>query len=235
MQRMGHKRTCKCNDWGRVLAGALPLLVVIALDVFVPSTWAMASEASFRFDLPAQPLSKSLQDFSDITGIEVLVDAQYTLGTHAPALQGSMVPRSALIVLLKESNLAPDKVAAGAVVLNMVKPATTPWQGDDQPYLTEVQRAFLAALCKDQLTSPGHYRLALKFWVAPSGDVVRARRLDTTGDDARDQALDSAISRIRIAKAPPADFRQPVALVISPGEASGESGCAMDASPRRLQ
>ncbi|OYU88230.1 MAG: hypothetical protein CFE29_18010 [Bradyrhizobiaceae bacterium PARB1] len=192
----------------------------------------LASEGSFLFDMPAQSLSKSLQDFSDVTGIEVLVDAQHTVGVGAPVLKGSMAPRSALVVLLKQSNLAADKVAAGAVVLNIVKPPSTPWPGDDHPYLTEVQRAVLAALCKDRLTSPGRYRVALKFWVAPSGDIIRARRLDTTGDDMRDQALDSAISRIKIGKAPPTDFPQPVALVISPGETRGESGCAIGASLR---
>jgi hypothetical protein len=189
------------------------------------------SDADLAFDIPAQSLSRSLQDFSAATGIEILVDGRHTANARAPALKGKMPLRPALLHLLGRTNLTPEELPSGAVLLSIVQRPSMRLPGDDQPYFADIQQAFQTALCRNGLTSPGRYRLAVKFWVGPSGDVVRAARLDTTGDDVLDSALDAVILHISIGKAPPTNLAQPIALVVSPGDTDAASVCAAVVAP----
>jgi hypothetical protein len=191
------------------------------------------AEESVSFDIPSQPLAKALYAFSAATGIEVLVDARQAAGHRAPDLKGSLPAHQALATLLAGSNLVAREFGKGTVMLAAMSPAAAPGL-DDQRYFADVQRAVVHALCADPRTSPGRYRLALKLWVGPSGEVTRAKRLDTTGDRVRDDALDTVIPRISVGKSPPPLLAQPIALVVSPSYTGTTTGCpAGTPLPRR--
>lgn len=223
-----------CKDRGRLgLSVGLFFCATIFMAANASLAAAFSRNDSIAFDIPAQPLSKSLQDFSAASGAEILGDARQTTNARAPAVRGTMSPRSALFLLLEQANLAPEQLASGAFLLSVVQPPAIRLPGDQQPYFAEIQRAFQNALCAEEMTARGRYRLALKFWIGPSGNVVRPVRLDTTGNDALDGSIDAVVSRIQIGKAPPADFGQPVALVISSGASNQAAVCATDSTPPR--
>ncbi|UZE50517.1 STN domain-containing protein [Rhodopseudomonas sp. P2A-2r] len=184
------------------------LAVVCALSV-----GAVSAQQAVSLDIPAQPLARALFSFSAATGVEVLVDARHAAGRRSFPVKGAMPPRQALTLLLTGSNLIAREYAPGTITLSATEP-TAP-SATVEAYFAEIQRAVRLGLCSDAVTAPGHYRLALKLWIGPGGEIVRSKRLDTTGDDARDLAVDVAMSKITIGTPPPAEFSQPVALVVS--------------------
>ncbi|WP_322516787.1 STN domain-containing protein [Rhodopseudomonas palustris] len=205
------------------------LALVFALSL---ATGSGQAEESVSFDIPSQPLAKALHAFSAATGIEVLVDARPAAGHRAPDLKGSLPPHEALSILLAGSNLVARDFGRDTVILAAMSPAPTSLM-EDQRYFADVQRAVEHALCADERTLPGRYRLALKLWVGPSGEVTRAKRLDTTGDRARDDALDAAISRISVGTSPPPLLAQPIAVIVSPSYTGTITGCPAGVLPRR--
>jgi hypothetical protein len=197
------------------------------------ATDRISAQDSLRFNIRSQPLAKALYAFSETTGIEVMVDARQVAGHQAPEVSGSMPPLMALSMLLAGSHLAAHEFAPGTVAIGEISKADEP-SVEDQHYYGDVQRAIERALCANPRTLPGHYRLALRLWVGQSGEVTRSKRLDTTGDQARDDALDAMIARIRVAKPPPPRFPQPIALVVLPGAAGAATDCSGGTSaPRR--
>ncbi|HEY8334804.1 MAG TPA: secretin and TonB N-terminal domain-containing protein [Tardiphaga sp.] len=192
-----------------------------------------AAQESLSFDIPSQPLARALYAFSATTGIEVMVDARQAAGRRSPEVKGSFPPREALSVLLSGSDLVAREFVPGTVTLAATSPAAAPTL-ESQRYFADVQRAVQNALCADARTSPGHYRLALKLWVGPSGEVTRAKRLDSTGDRTLDDALDAMIPRISVGKALPSHFAQPIALIVSPSDTGTITGCSAGMlAPRR--
>jgi hypothetical protein len=198
---------------------------------------AVRAERPIGFDIPVQPLSKALYAFSAATGIEILVDARYAAGRQSTAVKGLMAPRDALEILLAGSDLIAQEFGPGTVTL---KTATLASSGrlpgaassGDLPYFADIQRAVQRALCNDARTSPGHYRLALKLWIGRLGTVLRSQRLDTTGDQNLDAALDTAVQAIRIGRPAPPDLPQPVTLVVSQ-EAPDSTKCPSGAPDSR--
>jgi len=190
------------------------------------------------FDLSSQPLAKALQAFSAATNIEVLVDARHAAGRRSNDVKGPMAPRDALELLLAGSGLVAQPFTADDTAFKIVAPpSSTPVAGlrpgGGSHYFREIQRAVELALCRDARTAPGHYRLALKLWIGQSGVVLRSQRLDTTGDDGLDGALDEVTRALPIGRSPPADLPQPVVLVISPQRAAASAGCAAAAPELR--
>jgi hypothetical protein len=192
----------------------------------------LASEQVGRivFDLPAQPLPKALAAFSRETGFEIIADAREAHGRTSSPVIGAMQPHEALLTLLAGTGLAIRDYAPGNVRLvapapSALEPEFSPANSRHAPYFAAVQRAILRAVCHADATWPGPYRLAIKLWVAPSGAVSRVKLLDTTGDGGRDMALNAALGQVDVGSAPPADFQQPITLVILPRPVRSSDDC----------
>ena len=217
------------SAWGR-----RALTLGLGLVLTVNTSFAQNERAAF--DIPSQSLAKALYAFSAATGIEVLVDARHAAGRQSASVKGLRTPREALEILLTGSNLVAQEFGPGTVTLSVpitsARPSTV-LSVDDPPYFADIQRAVQQALCSDTRTSPGRYRLALKLWIGGSGEVLRSKRLDTTGDDNLDAVLDAAMQRMRIGRPPPSDLPQPVALVISPRHANSPASCPPSAPDLR--
>lgn len=192
---------------------------------------AASAQQAVSFDIPSQPLAKALYAFSAATGVEVMVDARQAAGRQAPEVKGAMPPREALAILLAGSELVAREVVPGTVTLAAISP-TNASTIDNQRYFADVQRAVERSLCADVRTSPGGYRLAFKLWVGPSGQVTRAKRLDTTGDRGRDEILDDMLPKLDVGQPPPR-LAQPIALVVSPSANGVALSCAKNAAAPR--
>ncbi len=191
---------------------------------------AVRADQPIGFDIAAQPLPKALYAFSAVTGIEVLVDAREAAGRVSAGVKGVLAPRDALEILLVGSSLVaqefgPDTVTVRAGAPRPLAPALAQSQGSQSPYFADIQRAVQLALCSDVRTAPGSYRAALRLWVGRFGTILQSKRLDTTGDDAVDAAIDTALRGVSIGRPPPGDLVQPIALVISPRHAGDPAAC----------
>jgi hypothetical protein len=179
------------------------------------------------FAIPPQPLPQALDAFSAATGIEVLVDARNAEGRLSIGVTGVMTPREALSILLTGAPLIVQEFSPGTVTLMKGGEGTSPRSepaltaAAEPPYYVTIQRALFRALCRNQATPPGSYRLALKLRIGPSGTVSRWKLLGTTGDAQRDKALGAVLSGLDIGEPPPADLAQPVAVLILPRAAQG--------------
>jgi hypothetical protein len=197
---------------------------------------AATLQALIAFDIPAQPLPKALFAFSAATGIEIVVDARDAAGRRSVDLKGVMSTRDALGLLLAGSNLLAQQFGPGTVTLKAVDIEAAQRgteRRDEEAYYADIQHAMADALCRDSRTLPGGYRLALKFWIGQSGQVLRAKRLDSTGDDNLDRALDAAVQTVQIGRAPPIDLRQPIVLLISPRPMQESMNCPTRAPDMR--
>ncbi|MGO4717337.1 energy transducer TonB [Bradyrhizobium sp. 2TAF24] len=225
-----------CVALGGVLLAAVSPVGPVA-SAAAQALVSSAVPAPIRFDLPAQPLAKALQAFSAATNIEVLVDARHAAGRRSSDVQGAMMPREALALLLAGSGLVAQPFTADEAAFKIVAPPVPAPVAGLPPgatrYFRDIQRAVELALCRDGRTAPGRYRLALKLWIGQSGVVLRSQRLDTTGDDALDGALDEVTRALPIGRSPPADLPQPVVLVISPQRAAVSAGCLAAAPEQR--
>jgi periplasmic protein TonB len=84
--------------------------------------------------------------------------------------------------------------------------------------------AWYAGLLKDQIQDllsgdkrahNGEYSVIVRVWVRNDGSVDRVRIAQSSGNRERDQAIESALSRItRLSQAPPADMPEPISLRI---------------------
>jgi periplasmic protein TonB len=84
--------------------------------------------------------------------------------------------------------------------------------------------AWYAGLLKDQIQDllsgdkrahNGEYSVIVRVWVRNDGSVDRVRIAQSSGNRDRDQAIESALSRItRLSQAPPADMPEPISLRI---------------------
>jgi periplasmic protein TonB len=84
--------------------------------------------------------------------------------------------------------------------------------------------AWYAGLLKDEIVDllsgdkrahTGEYTVVVRVWMRNDGTVDRVRIAQSSGNRERDQAIESALSRItRLQQAPPADMPEPISLRI---------------------
>lgn len=90
-----------------------------------------ASQGVISFDVPAQPLARSLNSFARVSQLKLAYSAELTRNKTAPALQGSYTRRSALSHLLSGSGLTFSFASDGSVVISASgsQSANTPEDG----------------------------------------------------------------------------------------------------------
>ena len=110
-----------------------PIRPIAAAMLSLVAAWAQA--APLAIDLPAQPLSTSIQQLSRQSGLSIGGNAALLEGKAAPAVHGTLEPADALRKLLQGSGLSAsfvgDKVIIGVVVptLKEVTVMGTPQEG----------------------------------------------------------------------------------------------------------
>jgi len=82
-------------------------------------------------------------------------------------------------------------------------------------YAGLLKNELLEELQQTESARRGSYSVLVRVWVRADGSIERVRLADSTGDKARDKAIESALSRLsRLSQAPPADMPQPISLRI---------------------
>lgn len=92
--------------------------LISLMTVTVP---LIAAERINHFELPAQPLADSLNQFSDLTGIQVFFSAKRIQKFDAAPLSGDYTPEQALSELLIPSGLNYRFAQEDAVIVNGAK------------------------------------------------------------------------------------------------------------------
>jgi Secretin and TonB N terminus short domain len=218
-----------------------------AICLTIAPIWALAQQDKIEkiiFDIPSEPLSLALNAFSMAAGQGVLVDESLTSGRRSAAVKGTLSPSAALAALLTGTGLMARYVGARAFTLapqskddaasqfsrlELLHP-TNREGADYHLYFGAVQAALKRALCKDDVTRPGHYRAGMRLWVGQSGAVAKSELLSSTGDQRRDVALARVLSTLTIDEPPPANLPLPVTVILMPRSPEAAADCT-DADP----
>jgi periplasmic protein TonB len=82
-------------------------------------------------------------------------------------------------------------------------------------YAGLLKNEILDQLNGEKRARSGEYTLIVRVWVRNDGSVERVRIMQGSGNHERDQAIETALSRItRLSQAPPADMPEPISLRI---------------------
>jgi len=101
---------------GRI--GFPPLAVLSAILTLGASIAFAATDSKSRFDLPAEPLDKALQDFAIQVHCQISYEPSLVAGMQAPAIKGEFTPGDALSMLLKGTTL--KAVYAGENIIQVL-------------------------------------------------------------------------------------------------------------------
>ncbi|QRI62480.1 TonB-dependent receptor [Shinella sp. PSBB067] len=109
--RRGDRRLLTTLMTGTALwLGALPM-------VLPPMQAAAQTARAHRFDIPAQPLNRSLRALAEQTGVQIAYETAVASGATAPAVQGTMSTEQALARLLSVSGLRYSFTNANTVTI----------------------------------------------------------------------------------------------------------------------
>lgn len=218
--------------WGASHAGELRSTVDVAAD---------ASASLYRFDIGLQPLSAAVKSFSDVTGQSLLVDERLLAGRMSPGVRGEFTAEDALRRLLAGTGLRERYASEKAFTLESFDSAAAQASGDAESpdssnaiweaYGASLQASLERELCRVPGAKPGSYRLALQVWVDDGGRVNRVRLLGSTGEQARDAAIDRVLEGVKV-EPPPAGLGQPMTLLLLPTGASHAWHCAAPVASR---
>jgi hypothetical protein len=186
------------------------------------------------FDIPAQPLVSALDAYSTLTGRELFYDGALVQGRRSAAVNGALTPDVALRLLLRGTDFAwratgPHSftIAPARRAISLAPPpAAAHAPGDYEPFFAALQLDLRQAFCRNPETWPARYQLLIRFWIAPSGVVLRSDLLGSTGSRERDRAFAAVLQRLRLAVPLPADMPQPVTMIVFPRSRQEAGECA---------
>jgi hypothetical protein len=214
-------------------------LLVLALALIFGVQSVPAAEQPIEFDIPQQPLASAIDAYIAVTGFVVVYNADLAKGRLSHVVAGRLPPNMALTLLLKDSGLAAEYTASDAFVVvpapldgavvrtptTIASAALSQQNPIERRYSGMVQERLNAALCARPETVPGDYRVAMRFWIGPSGDVMRLKLLGSTGDGQRDLAIADVVAHVAIGEPPPRQMQQPFAMIVLPRSSGGTVDC----------
>ena len=89
----------------------------LSLGLAVATTAAQAADQRARFDIPAQPLSQALAEFSRQSKANVLAPSSLTRGRTSAPVSGELTPEDALKQLLGDTPLKVEMQADGSMII----------------------------------------------------------------------------------------------------------------------
>jgi hypothetical protein len=193
---------------------------------------------SVTFDIPSQPLISALESYGAASKREVLYDARLATDRVSTEVKGTFAPPEALRILLSGTGLVGRFASETAVVVVPSLPSvagqrapTVDTKKDGNPLLRAryyglVQDRIRDAFCRREALRPGNYRIAVRFWVAPTGAVQQTQLLSRTGDGRMDQAIETTLRELRIGEVPPPGVSQPFTMLVLPRPSEQTRDCA---------
>lgn len=175
---------------------------------------------AFSFDLPAQSLQGALEQYSVITGRNLLYDSSMLYEKRSSPLRGALSADEGLHRLLRGSGLQAKYTSQNAFTLVKVQALAEndkPAAGisiQKQHYYSRLQMALTRHLCRDNTLHNDAFRAVLQFWFSGDGAPNNIRLLDTTGSQTRDSLILMQARQIRLDVPPPEDVRQPLTVLV---------------------
>lgn len=212
------------------------LSLAIAGMMSVPEVgWGQVARerARIEFSIPAQPLASAISRYGELTGNEVVYDANLAVGRHSSDVQGLLTPAEGLDRLLTGTGLSAHFVAEGMLVVlptqpgaeQSISPGPSPSAANSH-YYALMQESLLDALCWSGGARPGSYRILVVFSVRSNGAIERARRIGSSGDTGVDRQFDGILASVQFSETPPEHFAQPVRILIVPDAPGVTPSCA---------
>jgi hypothetical protein len=205
---------------GLFLAACLGIVVETVMSARADERGSTTGDAApISFDIAAQPLETALDAYGFASSVQVLYTTSLTAGRRSAKIRGILTPEVALRVLLAGTGLSARYTTDDSYTLVPQQEAlgagtSAPDMSRYGAFLGVAQAGVLDALCRNQETRPGSYRVTIKFWLNAAGAIAKTTLLDSTGDATRDDAIINALSHASISKVPPADLPQPITMVI---------------------
>jgi hypothetical protein len=224
------------------ITGAVLELGRTAISVFVLTLTMIASGASaesgkqfaysgIAFDLPSQPLGTALEAFARISSREVLYDGALAVGRRSSVVDGTYTPEVALQILLAGTGLRADFKDADFFIVGLApaeKAARGHRSAEQARYYGRLQASLRTAFCGKSVLPDGN-RIAARLWVGQWGQVLQVKALGSTGGSELDARVEAVLRGLRLGSPPPADFAQPITIVVMPGDAT--EGCDSGRQP----
>lgn len=193
-------------------------------------------------DIPSQPLESALKSFSDATHVALFYESSVIAGRRSSALRGEFQAEVALRQILQGTGLSSATFEQGtitildasrsdeAVELKRAKAGVSAFSH----YLASVQRSLDRAFCDVPAVANDPDEMLARLWLAPSGEVLRADLLSSTGSDAGDRTYLAMLGALAIDARPPAAMPQPVNLMIMPRKSRRSTTCATIGTASRV-
>jgi TonB family protein len=219
-----HRHVRAGHVWSiRLLAyqAGIALAMVLAALMALPSeSYAESADPDpeIAFDIPSLSLETALAVFGAKSGYQVLYETNLTVGRRSHEVKGMYSADAALRQLLSGTGLSFDYIEDHAFTLSETSLQPTHSVMDFREYLGIVQSGLMTVLCQRAETQPGTYNVAMQFSIGRSGRIENPHLLNSTGAQTLDSAVMAALSRLTVARAPPADMPQPVTMVLKSDE-----------------
>lgn len=82
---------------------------------------AFAQEATYPFNIPAEPLTTALQDVARVSGKQIIFTDKLTAGKSTTGLHGEFTVDEAMKRLLRGTDLAASEASSGGIVVQSKK------------------------------------------------------------------------------------------------------------------
>lgn len=205
------------------------LLFGVGLSICAQAAWAQ-DHRRVEFDIAAQAVDGALDKFAAATGFQVFYQTALTAGHQSQSVKGMFDPAAALSLLLQGSGLTAQFIGHDTITIAQTEdigPVLLSAKRAALVYYGVIQAAVTAALCQSTNTRPGSYRVAIQYWIGPSGGVSRVRLIGSSGDGARDDAIVRAMQMV-VLQPQLSQLPQPVTLAIEPDQRGGPAACVAD-------
>lgn len=112
---------------------------------------AHAADPTYRFDIPREPLSTALTDFSQAAAQQIIYSESVVEGRTTPGLHGSYTAAEALSTLLAGTDLRVDINSSGVLMIRAKNAASTSTEapGKDDPPIQRTSYQTVAAAAQD--------------------------------------------------------------------------------------
>jgi hypothetical protein len=207
------------------------------------------STAVIHFDLPAQPLAQALHAYGRLTQLLVMAQTSLIAGHMSTSVSGDYSPRDALQHLLAGTGFEASFSHQNEAIILPASPTADPSSsqapatasspavdavdidgvmkgGDHRAYAALLQTRLTQTLCASPLTRPGTYRLLVRLGIDPSGAVVAPQIVESTGDPARDTAIEQALRVLILDTPPPPALPQPITVLLRPQGNGVDTQCS---------
>jgi Secretin and TonB N terminus short domain len=213
----------------RILLAALMLVLIWAQGVAAQEMPSSAGE-TLSYGIASQDLAAAIKAYVRISGMQVLFETAVTADKRSTALNGRFTAAQALKVLLSGTGLTASRTDVDAFVIapdtEAGSLASRPTMAPDARFLAALQQGVLDVLCRDPLTRPGSYKVAVELWIAPDAIIQRTSLIGSTQDGVRDRALLEGLRGASIGLPPPPNLPQPFVIRIKPRNPRETGDCA---------